>query len=1124
MIHRGRRALPRRWRTPECSGVRIVLTARRILVASALLLIVHRAVGGVAAAGHVEPGHDAPLPILPAEPMKSADPAYADQNGRFVMMNRAVRVELTECGVARMIDRRRGVSLLETDSPPDVFDLRVKSPGFSPIRRIAPSEGRLLESQRASLPEGEALILRYALPEGIRTELRILLRENAEIEWQLAVENGSSLEIAEIRLPVLGGCRVGPAGDDDLLFTPNEHQVSANPAGAFADRIEDEGHMRWMALWDDQAGLYLGVEDPRQDDYGFLWGNGRDGRLTLGLLQRILARPGGRWTSAVYRTALIGGDWHEGADIYRRYVGKTLRRPENPPHVRWLFDGWPMVIPAMDIVGWDALYYMEQSREAIAEATPFGGETPGPLRYTPLIITYRQMLDGADAMYCGVHAYPSPVWGSTRELAQKIKLIRALGGSWLPYQNFHLFAPGYTRGPRVGTFAKTRLPDHLPTLDEQWFAQVARYNYDGSFDDAPPGRLGRFWQVKTAMASPTWQAWLKFWAREYRRYGVEGMYYDQIHVVWPNEKLYEGYDTYGSWVNATVDTLGAIREEAFADNPHYIIAGERCNDIYGQYMDINRVCGLVNHPAFFLYCNPDQILADGAGIGGFGEAHGGPERLRYCWQIGARFDKVLEPRTWWLRRAVKSLLYDAQFRDTVGVRIVDAAGKPIEPEYTYHGPRRNAPFRGVIGRWFLFRRDDQRGAVLNLINYPIRDDATVRIDTSEFGPVRSALVWTIDGGRYVLDGKQEGDRYTFKAPAVEMASVVLCHRLRPVVDWDIDRVATGGGEQILRLRIVNLNPEPMSGTATLRLPAGWTAPPPEPFGPLACGELVELAIPVRVPADAAQRRWDLWCDVESDAGTFSAYTFLMVNPPLLADLRGMPGQTHLWLRNLSAEPIEGRLSWVGPQPLTVVGPEGFHVPGRSELTIPIEVDGADQLDEVTEFQANVHTTDQEIDLVRAVFPTVPNGGFELDSAGDRKPDWWTGETQPHKWIIWNYTLWDYQALNLDPAAKVGRTCLRIDPPEPGQDFVVASPLHGWLRPGTTYRASVWIRSKSGEGVYAEVAGTKLGAGETDEQWRQFSTTFTADEGWNRVYHCLHNRSSEPAYFDEFRIEEVREGR
>ena len=428
-----------------------------------------------------------------------------------------------------------------------------------------------------------------------------------------------------------------------------------------------------------------------------------------------------------------------------------------------------------------------------------------------------------------------------------------------------------------------------------------------------------------------------------------------------------------------------------------------------------------------------------------------------------------------LRRAVKSLLYDATFRDTVGVTVRDAAGKPIDPEYTIFTDKwQNAPVRGVNARWFLYHRAGQMGAIVNLINAPVRKDATCTIDTREFGPVKSALALTINGARTLLTGKQEGDTFTFPVPEAECSSVVLAGQLAPLTEWNLDPAAAPGVIRKLNLKLTNANAEPMSGTATLRLPGGWETPVAVKFGPIPSGQSQSLTIPVNVSATAEKGRTDIWCDIATPAGNFSAYNLLVVNDPVVADFRGNPGDYHLWLKNLTAAPLTGTISVQGQAGLEVSAPTTVTLPPDSETNVPVQVKGQDKLPEIGEISASVTIGSQKTDLVRGVMPTVPNGNFESDSAGDLKPDWWMCRCLNDDW--------SYGRIHLATGAHGGKYCLQLDPPQAKETYIYAYPVDSAFRPGAHYRTSIWIKSASATGVYACLLYTSSWATSTPRAW------------------------------------------
>ena len=1013
----------------------------------------------------------------------------AELNHVKVVENARLRLEMDPYGVKSLFDKKANKSVSRAAALHDALAMvMTKKPGASPTASADLYSSQLEEVTVGGTAETPALTLRHRLANGMRLTSTVTLRPDGQTEWQLAIDNPTELEVCEIRFPVLTGVKLGDEAADDWMFEPKcWGQVWKHPA-AQGPQTDWGPSMRWMAMWDDSQGIYFGIEDAKLDDYAFVFGGDSSGGTTLAAAQRILCEPRAEWTSGVYRLALTGPDWHEGADIYRAYVARVLKRPDPPAYLKWLVDGW---------IGQDS---------NIANLTGWHMITAD--RASPLMAANRQMTDGADSGYCGLYLYPAQAWGSIGEFVQKMAVRRALGGFYTPYHNFHLWSPGYGHYPRIGSFPKSRIPQGVPVPDDAWYAKVATYNYDGSY---PRMEHDYFEQLGMAMGSREWRDWLADWTRRYLEWGTDGMYYDQFNMIYPNGKLYPDFpDSYGCWTRATLEVIARMLAASRAKNPYYTSSGEVCNDVYGQYLDLHMTSGVFNRLEFYRYCNPEHLLIDGGWNGGTAAAFGGQERYRFIWQVGARFEQFpQDPRLLDLRRAVKSLLYDAQFMDTVGLAVT-AGGQTLTPEYTGN---QNAPFRGTVGRWFRYTRDGQRGAVVNLINVPVRQDAVVTLDVNEIGPITAAYAWTLEGKLLPVRGTQQGDRYTFPVPASECSSVVLANRLAPVVRWELDPATTPRATRPLNLTLVNVNATPLSGTATLRLPKGWTTPTAVSFGPFAAGGTLAFTVPVTAPAQATAGRHDVWCDISTPAGNFSTYSFVVVNPPVLADLRGNPGSYHLWFKNLSDESIRGTVKLTAPPPLTVTAAAEVDIPPAGECLLPVTVDGQALLTEIAELSAEVKLDGQRQILVRAVIPAVPNGNFESDSAGDRKPDWWMCRKQGDAWA--------YERMHLAEGAHTGKTCLQLDAPQAGEQFTCAYPVHSVVKPNTRYRVSVWIKAESKDGIYANLLGQQLGNGKTSPEWRQFTAEVTTGEVVGGLYRTLHNHSTSPAYFDDLVIAEIK---
>ena len=1030
----------------------------------------------------------------------------AGPNNHRTLENTVVKLDIGPYGVKRIFDKTRGVTVLEAPSVhPALVHLGTKRPGVAPLTAVDLYSG-VVQGVDIDLaaPESPHAVIRHELDNGMRTRSAVTLLPSGEMEWRLTVENRTDTEVAELQFPVLSGCRIGAAAEDDFMFLPKcWGQVWQHPAKCGAIRSHWGPAMRWTAVWDRTAGLYLGIEDQRLDDYGFRYGADMSGGVLLAPCQRILMRPKSTWESGIYRVAVTGGDWHEAADIYRKRVVATLKHSDVHPHTKWLLDAWyAQESNHMPTQGWATIQ------------TTFDRMQQRGIYFMP---ANRQMTDGADSGYCGLYPYPCPAWGPLEEFQQQLAALRARGGMYTPYHNFHLWSPGYGHHRRIGSFPKSRLPDDVPKPDDSWYARAATHGYGGAY-----ARFEQdyFMQVGMAMGAREWRDWLAYWTERYTAWGADGMYYDQFNMIYPNGRLHPDYDTYGCWVSATLDVARRIRRAARAANPFYTPSAEVCNDVYGQWMDLHMTSGVFNRLDFYTYCNPSQILIDGSWNGGLRDPFGGYERERFIWQVGARFEHMLGPdgslddwtgRVLDLRRAVKSILYDAAFRDTVGLVVRDAGGKVLAPEYTLSGDLwQNAPCRGVIGRWFLLSNPDERGAVVNLINHPVTKGATVTLDAAELGPVTYAMVWTLDGKRQPISVHSADDgTVTFPVPDTELSSVVLSNRLRPVVHWELDSVTTRAVTKQLKLKVTNPNAEPMRGTARLLLPDGWAIPRPVRFGPLSPGDTLTFALPVMVPKRCPVGRYDVRCELRTGHGTFTTYSFAVVNDPVLTEFRGNPRSYHLWFRNLTEETAHASVTIAVAPPLAAHAPSSVDIPPNAQLSLPITVRNRDALGQIAEMRAALKIGRRALTLVRAVMPSVPNGDFELDSAGDMKPDWWMCRKLRDRW--------SYERLHLDAAAHSGRYALRLDPPQEGEEFICAYPVNGVFQPGGRYRLSAWIRSENPSGVYVSAPGVRLGAGKTTAEWQQFTAEFTAPEHLTGLYRALYNRGPGPAWFDDLDV-------
>jgi hypothetical protein len=636
-------------------------------------------------------------------PKQAAVPAAGPNTVRY-LENARLKIGIDLYGLHSIYDKRARRAIAAAPEMHDALTLIVTKPvGDAPTTTQDLYRGALEQYSTGGTAEAPTARMVHRLASGIRLTTDLKLRADGQMEWQLQIDNPTPLEVCEVRFPVVTGAALGGEPADDWIFVPRcWGQVWQNP-GAQGLTTFWGPSMRWIDLWDGQSGLYLGIEDPKFEDYAFVYGGDRTGGVTIAAHQRILAPSAGRngrsqcelplrpesthdcskppvsnvgtWKSGVYRLAATGGDWHAGGDIYRAYVARALRPCDQAPHIKWLLDGWQGQDSNLaPLMGWEMINH------------GIGGLN---LLDPYFMAANRQMTDGMDSGYCGLYPYPAPGWGTTREFAQKLALRRALGGMYAPYHNFHLWSPGYGHYRRIGSFPKAKLPPDAPQPDDAWYAKAAAYSYNGSYARTETDYFG---QYDMAMPSQEWRAWLYDWTRRYLAWGTDGMYYDQFNMIYGNGRLYPEFHTYGSWAPAELEVFSRMKRDGRATNPYFTSSGEVCNDVYGQYLDLHMTSGVWNRLDIWSYCNPHQILIDGAWNGGLADDTG------HATGLGAKGDQP--------ERSADERDRDAAAAAGVGVAgAVQVRAGGAGPDGGIPGALRGAGHRGAGAGGRVVRRD-----------------------------------------------------------------------------------------------------------------------------------------------------------------------------------------------------------------------------------------------------------------------------------------------------------------------------------------------------------------------------------------------------------------------------------
>ncbi|HOS43703.1 MAG TPA: hypothetical protein PK794_08440, partial [Armatimonadota bacterium] len=585
--------------------------------------------------------------------------------------------------------------------------------------------------------------------------------------------------------------------------------------------------------------------------------------------------------------------------------------------------------------------------------------------------------------------------------------------------------------------------------------------------------------------------------------------------------LEHGHGDYGVWGWSCATGLGRIAAEMRAVNPHFVTSGEGCNDLIGQAVDFHMTSGVWNRLEIFRYCFPEQMLLDGGWNGGAWQGH---DRFRYIWMTGARFEGL--PDTPYcdqlqaLRRRVSQLIYPARFMDTVGLELTQHGQIVANPPRVATSGVEIAPVTGPQAKWFLLSAPS-KGAVINIIQdkptgangEAIIPPITLRVPTADFGPVHVAWVLRLDGQVERLHGVEQDGRYTVEVPGDSACTVLLVNQVGPqITQLDLPFAAAPGATMRGTAAVTHFGAAPATVSLRWTAPAGWVGA--AGAVQLQPGETKSAPVTLALPAKVAPDRYDLTLVTEA-AGAQGAFPhWVTATSALWVRLtRDRKGPVIATIFNRSDTPLAGTLTFTPPKGVTVEKPvQPFAAPawGKTELTVAVA--GLEPLPAPAHLGA-VATAGKEVaERWLMLYPPVPNGQFETDSAGDGHPDYW---------FIWGTG--DERKFNhlaaLDPREPyLGTSSLKLNPHPEGGKALWAMPIVSTFEVGKKYRVCVAVRTSDAmDRPFVQVDTLRLTGGEPGK-WTLLQGVFTCTSPDGRVR--LGNPSRHPVWFDALTIEPV----
>ncbi len=396
------------------------------------------------------------------------------------------------------------------------------------------------------------------------------------------------------------------------------------------------------------------------------------GKYELGLaIRHYPFLSAGRWVSPTCSLAMLGGGWHEAADLYGSHMRPRLRTPERPTWMRRGFHGWIAVM---------------MKRE---------GEPPN-CRFADLPRIYREQVapTGINVLklsgWCNRAFdlnYPdyriNPELGTAAELKAACEEIRSMGGRVEFYTNMRLVDPDSDYYRAGG--------DRCLCVDERGEPYIEKYGTSAAF----------------RIACPACPSYREHFAEQVRRmireYGAGAMQADQTscnldYLCFDSSHPHATPAT--NFLPGLEQTLEHVRRVYRELDEGFYVWGEGCHERFGQFYDVHQGHGEEftwqigrSTPEHFSFVYPDALVT--------GHAKTDLQGLCYSFVQGKPFDVSVPCLDWpgyrelltgfvTVRNQWPDYFFDGVFRDDEGLDVP--------------GP----------GRAFRLNHPDGRGVLVNL--------------------------------------------------------------------------------------------------------------------------------------------------------------------------------------------------------------------------------------------------------------------------------------------------------------------------------------------------------------------------------------------------------------------------
>lgn len=744
-------------------------------------------------------GPDGASPVLRKAWLK----ADAPEARSLVLRNETTEARWSPNGyLTGLLDRRNDRWIVPLGSRLPLVELSYQVAGETSLRGIRQGDGfRLLERAYSDGEEGRSLAFTFgAMDNAIRLTCTFTLRnDDSLVNLKVDVVNESPVIIRDLTPVVFRDIHLGACGLNETFAWPHHiGQLHSDP-GVGMDTVRDIRYpgnacMAWLDVSDPRGGFYIASLDEEITLLDLVYDPGvRAGGWNFkGILHKYLP-PRSAW-SVAFEFGPHPGGWHWGADRYHDWFYARHGRPEYPEWVK-MSHGW-----------WNA----HGSQKLYARFATHWYPRAQYLGFRH----YQDWGTTACGESCGfVHLY-NPRFGSSEQLLEANRELRALGCQWGGYLNVQGWSDEYARDPEfLGATPKKFFPPEFLELIPPvgWADAHAVMPLSGNIIRGGPGLLSipGHLQRNMCLADTGPGGWLehqKFWLADMgaRRHEVGCSYIDQTSCIrMPlcfNEAHGHGPDHAAAGRNLT-QMLKETVLEGRRHNPDYVLGVEGIVDVHAQWAPMGLYVGSEqNKGNLYLYTHPWHFYYRGTSNGGGWDPIPRDSHVFYLTFLHNRFDfghtesENLRD-TIFVREQVKDWLYNARFMDGIGLSVDKG---------------------GVLAKWF--RRDDaeHRGAVVNICNIERVAGARATLTGSGLGDIRYALAYRKDRRLEILPVTVAGDSLSFELPETEVASILLIatcpdrERLRVTADQPLR-----AGEGALVVALANLSDAPRPVTVAI---------------------------------------------------------------------------------------------------------------------------------------------------------------------------------------------------------------------------------------------------------------------------------------------------------------------